>query len=296
LTPFPALRWHAARFGSYFWRFSTLPLVRRLAAGTPRPFVLKRRFHGQELAVDLSRTDTHRLLFLEGERFVLESEILQELLAPGMCVVDVGANIGYYALLFSSVVGPAGSVVCLEPEPENLEELRHNIAINGLGNVSLLPIAAGSTDTVLSLKRGLNAVVVHEGGNMSVDVKRLDSLDLERVDLIKLDVEGYECEVLEGARGLLEKQRPSLFVEVHPDLLPSRDKLRWIADLLKELYGSVTAHRHRHATSVLEKARQRYLGRGSVESSDDADAWIDEAIAAPGTEPFWLVTHRPGLG
>jgi FkbM family methyltransferase len=294
VTSLPALRWHAARLGSYFFRFGALPLVRRLAAGTPRPFVLKRRFHGQRLAIDVSRTDTHRLLFIEGERFVLEAEILRELLSPGMCVVDVGANIGYYALLFSSVVGPAGKVTCLEPDPENLVELRHNLALNGLSNVSLLPIAAGSRDSVVSMRRGLNARVVAEGGNLSVDVKRLDSLGLERVDLIKLDVEGYECDVLEGARKLLEKHRPSLFVEVHPNLLPSRDKLRWIADFLGELYGSVTAYRQRYATSVLEKARQRYTKLGSVESSDDPNAWIEAAIAAPRTEPFWLVTRKQG--
>jgi FkbM family methyltransferase len=213
-----------------------------------------------------------------------------------MCVVDVGANIGYYALFFSRAVGRAGKVICLEPEPDNLDDLRRNLAINALGNVSVLPVAAGSEDTKLSLRRGLNARVVSEGGGMSVDVRRLDSLDLARVDLVKLDVEGYECQVLEGARRLIEEQRPSLFVEVHPNLLPSRDRLRWIADLLRELYGSVTAHRQRDASSMFGKAVQRYTGVGSVESTDDTDAWVEAAIRAPRTDPFWLVAKKPARG
>jgi FkbM family methyltransferase len=287
------LTWNAARAGAFLWRFSTLRLSRTLAARTRSPLVLERRFHGRRLAVDVSRSDTHRLLFLEGERFVLERELLAGMLEPGMHAVDVGANIGYYALIFSAHVGPGGRVTCLEPEPDNLRELEQNVELNGLSYVRVLPFAAGREDTSLRLKRGLNGMVSREGGDEAVMVKRLDGLELGRVDFIKIDVEGFECEVLRGATSLIEEHGPSLFIEVHPDLLPSRTDLRWILEFLSRRYLSVEAHRQAHPVSLLAKATQRYADRGWVESASDARAWVESAIVAQHEAPFWLVARKP---
>jgi FkbM family methyltransferase len=287
------LTWNAARAGAFLWRFSTLRLSRKLAARTLSPLVLERPFHGRRLALDVSRSDTHRLLFLEGERYVLERELLAGMLEPGMHAVDVGANIGYYALLFSAHVGTAGKVTCLEPDPDNLRELVQNVELNGLSHVDVLPLAAGREDTTLRLKRGLNATVRREGGDQAISVKPLDGLDLGRVDFIKIDVEGFECDVLHGATRLIDQHRPSLFVEVHPDLLPSRTDLRWILEFLRTRYQSVEAHRQAHPVSLLAKATQRYADRGWVESASDARDWVESAIAAKHEAPFWLVARKP---
>ena len=287
------LTWNAARVGAFVCRFGMLRVSRMLGARMHSPLVLERRFHGQKLAVDVSRSDTHRLLFLEGERFVSERELLFGLVTPGMHAVDVGANIGYYALIFSACVGADGKVTCFEPDPDNLRELLHNVELNALSHVNVLPVAVGREDTTLHLKRGLNATVRQAGGDLAIAVKRLDGLELGRVDFIKIDVEGYECEVLRGATELIEKHRPSLFVEVHPDLLPSRTDLRFILEFLSARYPLVEAHRQAHPGSLFGKATQRYADRGWVESAEDARAWIEAAIAREHEAPFWLVARRP---
>jgi FkbM family methyltransferase len=78
------------------------------------------------------------LLYLKGERFLEERCLFRNLVEPGMTVVDVGANIGYYMILFRELVGERGKVVCFEPYRENLKEIRRNRDKNNFGNVSVL--------------------------------------------------------------------------------------------------------------------------------------------------------------
>src|SRR5262249_15982394 len=145
-----------------------------------------------------------------------ERFLLRRLLRPGLKVVDVGANIGYYALLTARFIGPEGSISCFEPEPDNVGELERNVERNRLGNVRVLPIAAGEADGEVSLHPGINGKVAVDGsGSLTVPMRRLDSVLSGPVNLIKIDVEGYEGHVLAGAERLLAAHRPLLFVEVH---------------------------------------------------------------------------------
>lgn len=106
---------------SYFWRFKTLKTAKAAFWGTSSA-VLERPFSGYRLSLDVSRTYAQRLLYLEGERFVKERKLIERLTEPGMIVVDVGANIGYYMLLFANFIGEKGKIICFEPEPDNLRE------------------------------------------------------------------------------------------------------------------------------------------------------------------------------
>src|SRR5215831_18680612 len=141
----PPLRARLARLRAFAWRFHTLPASARAFAGAARPLVLSRRLFGCELQVDVSRSNVQRLLYLEGERFIAERRLVRRLLAPGMRVADVGANIGYYLLLIESAVGPGGRVTCCEPDPDNLCELRRNVAANEFRNVEVVAAAAGAS-------------------------------------------------------------------------------------------------------------------------------------------------------
>src|SRR5712691_9204706 len=87
-----------ARLRASLWRFRTLPYSQALFAEAPCPYVLERSLFGFRLLVDASRSSAQRLLYLEGERFLLERPLLASLARPGSRVVDVGANIGYYML------------------------------------------------------------------------------------------------------------------------------------------------------------------------------------------------------
>ena len=129
---------------------------------------------------------------------------------PGMTVVDVGANVGLYTLLASSLVGPSGRVVAVEPSSENCRLILLSVEANNVGNVELFPVA-------LDAARGWSNLTGHFGSNgglVSADPSSLksgwseivptfalDDLVEGKVDFVKIDVEGAEGRVVAGARG-----------------------------------------------------------------------------------------------
>ena len=156
-----------------------------------------------------------------------ETAVVHELVQPEMVAIDVGANRGWYTLLFSKLVGPQGQVYALEPEPAMFRILNQNVAINGFaGNVSTFPLAASdicdkAMMQVNSAEPEISRLVPKRGAfssaDVSVDAVTLDrfaeSHKLGRIDFIKVDVEGAEAKVLAGARGILERCQPLLLVE-----------------------------------------------------------------------------------
>lgn len=139
----------------------------------------------------------------------------------GDVVVDVGAHIGKYTLLWAKKVGKAGHVVALEPKPENYRMLQHNIADNRLENISAFNAAAWNRAGSLTLFLGESSASasVHQyysRNHISVPAFSLDELlkDYVRVDWLKVDVEGAEVEVLQGAADTLKRFKPKLMLEV----------------------------------------------------------------------------------
>jgi FkbM family methyltransferase len=135
---------------------------------------------------------------------------LRSLAGEGALVMDVGANIGYHTITLSRAVGPAGRVVAVEPDPENLRLLRENLRLNGCGNVTVVPCALGASagDARLSIcaeNRGFQGLVDVAGTNVAIDVAVRTAADLlgDLVPaLVKIDVEGAEAEVLAGFASL----------------------------------------------------------------------------------------------
>jgi FkbM family methyltransferase len=288
-----------ARLGqlrAYLFRFRTLDLAGRLFGSAPHPLVLGRPFCGYRLLVDVSRSNAQRLLFLEGERFLAERFLLRRLLRPGMRVVDVGANIGYYLLFLARAVGSEGALCCLEPEPENLAELERNLRHNRIGNARILPFAAGSEDSEVSLHPGINGKVADDGsGSLTVPLRRLDSVLDGPVELIKIDVEGYEGHVLAGAERLLREHHPVLFIEVHPAFLAPPTSLDEIFDRLATHYAGVQAYTHSAPGRFLEKLVTRYWLGAGVARVKDLPGFLAACREGLWTEPFWVVcdTRKP---
>ena len=104
-----------------------------------RRTLLERRLFGHRFVCDVSRAGPQKLLYLIGERYVSEARLVKSLLTPGMKVADVGANVGYYTLMFAQVLGPAARIIAIEPSPENLLELKFNVRRNKLCNVRNSP-------------------------------------------------------------------------------------------------------------------------------------------------------------
>jgi FkbM family methyltransferase len=283
-------RTRLARLRAGLWRFRTLQLSERVFGGAVAPCVLRRRLFGYQLAVDVARSNAQRLLYLEGERFVGERALVRRLLAPGMAAVDVGANLGYYLLLIESAVGAAGSVVCFEPDAGNLIELQRNVQANGFGNASVVAAAVGAADGAAALRSGINAAVAADGaGDCEVPLVRLDTALAGRVDFLKIDVEGYEGEVLAGARRILAEQRPALFLEVHPGFLAAPHTTDGILGRLAEAgYADPDLYEIHPQAGLGAKLAARYLGR-AVRRVPDRAALLAACRGGRRDQPFWAV-------
>jgi FkbM family methyltransferase len=153
---------------------------------------------------------------------VRELRFLRRFLQPGMTFVDLGAHHGLYSVLASALVGPAGRVLAFEPTPSIVRRLRWHVRLNGGRNVEVFAAAVGakkSTVTLFVPTHGVDTISsLRPPGRTSAPVQRIEvelvALDdviaarhLEAVDLIKLDVEGAEPQVLDGATQLLARQR-----------------------------------------------------------------------------------------
>jgi FkbM family methyltransferase len=160
-------------------------------------------------------------------------ELFLKLLGPGMTVLDVGANVGQYALLAAERVGPSGRVHAFEPTPHVAAKLRSNIRLNGFDNVTVSETAVNDScgEAVLYYAEndGENNILAPEAGSSSsvrVATVTLDeylgSKGIDQVDVVKMDIEGAEVQALRGASRLLTGDRaPVLFVEVNPGKLAS---------------------------------------------------------------------------
>jgi FkbM family methyltransferase len=145
---------------------------------------------------------------------------------PGMTVVDVGANLGYFSLLAARLVGPSGRVVALEPNSENCRLLLSSLRLSGLSNVELLPVAADEAPgwAYYSTHVGSNGGLIDDGDLLSrfgvvVPTFRLDDLVDGPVGLLKLDVEGAEGRVVRGATRIIEQDRPVVTTELKEEML-----------------------------------------------------------------------------
>ena len=140
-----------------------------------------------------------------------ETRFFQSACRDGMTFLDVGANLGYYTALAARAVGPNGRVLAVEPDPDSFGYLEQTIAANAVGNVQAFPVAASDAPATLPLyistdNRGDNRLYASGEDRPQVEVtaRPLDALlrenKIDTVDLIKIDVQGYEPKVISGLR------------------------------------------------------------------------------------------------
>ena len=158
------------------------------------------------------------------------ADIAAEHCRPGMSVIDVGANVGYFTMLAWAAVGAEGRVIAIEPRSENCRLLLLSVGLNQAVSVELLPIAADRErgfahfGTYIGTNGGLladNASALLDGRGVVVPTFALDELVNGPVDLIKLDVEGAEGRVIDGARALVAEWRPVVVTELCPAMIES---------------------------------------------------------------------------
>jgi FkbM family methyltransferase len=270
--------------------FSALPRSQRLFSNWPQGVMLKRRLFGYDYFCDVSRTGPQGLLYLLGERHVREARILQSLLCQGMRVVDVGANVGYYTLMIAQKIGPTGSIVAVEPSPENLPELRKNIACNRLP-ARIIEVAVGANEGIIQFDAGINGGVC-EQGPYTVRQFPLDDLLQEPIDFIKIDIEGCEMDALLGARRLLSS-RPVIFLEVHPMQLARRGySAAAVVGLLRDThYTKLSMYTEFSPVDVYRKVLREYGLIDSINLVLDDDEFLDHCDSGQQANPFWVVAR-----
>lgn len=196
-----------------------------------RPRAVRGKLHGYEMELDLSRWSERATYFL-GRFYDLENQLLlRQVLRPGGRFVDVGGNIGMITLLAARLVGPAGVVDVFEPNPACADRIRATAARNRIAHVRVHRHALGATDgaavlTVPRVNTGEGTLTAVPDGSpadrFEVPVRAGDAVlaaDPRPTVLIKIDVEGFECEAIAGLTGTLRTHRPLVVTEVVPEHL-----------------------------------------------------------------------------
>ena len=197
--------------------------------GPPAPFAM--RTSEYRLWVDpTKRKDIARTILHRGQYEPIETAIMLRHLGPGMTMVDIGANIGHYAMVAARAIGAAGKVVAFEPEPENYAALAANLRLNEVVRATAENLALGAAPGELTLYRddanrgghSLAAANVQRAGEgtrvrvTTLDAYAAEKLQGRRVGFIKIDVQGAEADVIAGAAGVLARDKPTILMEFWP--------------------------------------------------------------------------------
>ena len=181
-----------------------------------------------------------RDLIIDGTREPYSVETVKKELDANNIVVDIGANIGYYALLEAKIVGDNGKVYAIEPVSENIEVLRKNIVLNKFTNIEVHQIALGSNNDIhpfyVTNKQNLCSFIdLHEidPSVSNIAIRNVKTITLDSFlhtkpspHFIRMDVEGYEYEILKGAEATLRDIKQLLiFIEVHFHILQKQDSV-----------------------------------------------------------------------
>ncbi|MFD8332048.1 FkbM family methyltransferase [Streptomyces solisilvae] len=211
---------------------------------------LARTRFGATFAVD-TQDLIQRYLYLFGVWEPHMTRWLQRRLKPGDVFVDVGANIGYYSVLASRLVGGSGKVVAVEASPTFLRLLQRHARRNGCANIRTVNAAVSDREELLtfilasSRNMGANSVVPYDGpaeSTFEIAARPLPDLltedEIARARVIKVDVEGAEGGVVHGLVPLLDSLRPDaeLTVEVTPQ------RMAELGDSVEELLAALTGH------------------------------------------------------
>lgn len=213
-----------------------LGIKRRLKDYFFRPYTLDKEIYGEKMRLKIS--DPFGRGWYENHNHWPELKWIKEYgISSGDIVVDCGANYGFTSIFFSKLVGAEGKVYAVEPLPRNQDVIAENLSLNEIKNCESLAFAAGSSIAEIEMLNESNGFVINQNiksrNRVQVTQDTLDNrIKAERVDFLKLDVEGFELEALRGASRLLSGC-PKLAIEMHVAYYEEPEKT--ISEILKIL-------------------------------------------------------------
>ena len=203
------------------------------------PFIKKEllEINGHPLSIIPGDRGISAQLLLYKTHEPLSTHFLTKVLKEGMTCIDIGSNIGYYACLESKLVGTSGQIIAIEPSPKNYEFLKKNLKLQPIQNYKSFNFACGDsngfTDFFVSDRSNWSRVVTNEDqrtidDNTEIIKVKLMTLDtfvqeqkFDKINLIRMDVEGYETDVYTGMRETIKKFNPMIQMEIHNIFLGS---------------------------------------------------------------------------
>lgn len=240
------------------------PLVRFMYDKLKPKGVVLINVQGNKMYVNAENKGVAPMLLMDNIMEKYETELFKERVKKGMVVVDIGANIGYYTLIAAKLVGKSGFVYAFEPGPTSYEWLRKNIEINRYTNVvpvqkavsnkrgkaklwldkTDIAISSFSKDNVLlfSSHKAVEEDSFVEVGMITLDEFFENMVRNNKIDIIKIDTQGTEGLVIDGAEKMLRRNNLKIFMEFWPDGLRSvgTDPLRLLSKLRE--YGFKIKH------------------------------------------------------
>ncbi len=252
-----------------------------------KKFVLK-DVQGSNMYLNIKDKGICSDLYLRGKREDQATDELMKRVKPGMVIAEVGANIGYYALMEAKAVGPKGKIYAIEPIPNNVELLKKNIEANDYKNIEVFNKAAGDKNEkkkiLISRQANLstfceNVELDQSGETIEVDVVTLDSFfkNRKKPQVVRMDVEGYEYEILQGMKKIMKESKNLLFfIEVHADFMGAEKTIDFLK-LLKE-------NGIKHCKIIMEspdiyKLSEKILSKEVLPEQGEFDKSIDEMIS-----------------
>ena len=181
----------------------------------------------------------------------LSTKLFKDILKQGMTCLDIGSNIGYYVCLENKIVGQNGKIIAIEPSPINFKYLQKNINLQNTTNIELFNFACGNKDGTIDFlvsNRSNWSRVVSDDlidappdailETISLPIKKLDSFiheqDIKKLDFVRMDVEGYELNILDGMKETLRRFKHLLQIEVHLFIL-GIESTRKLLNIFKNL-------------------------------------------------------------
>ena len=238
---------------------------------------ISKKVHNYKMLLNLNDGGISSGLFLFGTREEQLRYILERELMPGNRVIDLGANIGYYAIMEWSIVGPEGKIFALEPSPENVSLLKQNVLLNNAQEtIEVCQLAGGAGISkekfFLATQSNLNTFIpeLYRCGDRSksitdnfimVNVVDMTTFiaDKGKVDFIRMDIEGFEVEVLSGLKQAIETEAFTGKIAFECHFPKYDDEKHNMRTQLQMLFSN--GYRPKIMTSNDEKAT-KFAGRG----------------------------------
>ncbi len=159
----------------------------------------------------------------------ITTELIKKNVKEGMVCIDLGCNLGYYAILESKLVGKTGKVIAFEPSPLTFKFFKENLSLNEISNVDSFNVAIGDVDGTIKFlvteQSNWSTVIqgdlpeYYKGRIIDVPLVTLDNFSknhhVNKIDFIRMDIEGYEDKVIQGMTEIIKKFKPDLYLELH---------------------------------------------------------------------------------